>query len=84
VYAIKCVQVTCHGLHLIGTYQLLHHADDVGIFEGSTCAIKITEALLAANIEVGLEQKSDKIRYMFIVRKCRSLHLFAKKFVVHY
>jgi hypothetical protein len=40
VYAIKWVQVTHDGFHLIGTYQLLDYTDDVYKFEGSTGAIK--------------------------------------------
>jgi len=52
-------------LILNGTYQLLVYADYVNIPGRSIhTAKKITEALLVAGKEIGLEVNADKTKYM--------------------
>ena len=68
-YAIRRVQVNLDGLKLNGTHQLLAHADDVNILEGSLHTLKEnTEALVAATSEIGLEISADKTKYMVMSR----------------
>jgi hypothetical protein len=55
------------GVKLNGTHQLLAYADDVNIVEENTDTIKKnTEALLDANMEVGLEVNQEKTKYMLM------------------
>ena len=65
---IKCLLITVRysvGLKLNGTHQLLAHADDVNILEGSIHTLKENaEALVAAIREIGLEVSADKTKYM--------------------
>jgi len=51
------------------THQLLVYADDVNILCGSVHTIKkITEALVVASKEIGLEWNADKTKYMVMSR----------------
>jgi hypothetical protein len=64
-YAIGRVKVNQDGLKLKGTLQLLVYADDVNILGGSVHTIKeITEALVVASKETGLEVNANKTKYM--------------------
>jgi hypothetical protein len=55
------------GLKLNGKHQLLAYADDVNILGGSEHTVKeISEALLVATKEIGLEVNADKSKYMVI------------------
>jgi len=69
---IKCLLITVRysvGLKLNGTHQLLAHADDVNILEGSIHTLKENaEALVAAIREIGLEVSADKTKYMVMSR----------------
>ena len=66
-YTIRRVQVNQDGLKLNGTHQLLVYAFDVIILGGSVYTIKkITEALVVANKEIGLEVNSDNTKHMVI------------------
>jgi len=68
-YAIRRVQVNQDGLKLNSTHQLLAHADDVNILEGSLHTLKENaEALVAATREIGLEISADKTKYMVMSR----------------
>jgi hypothetical protein len=69
-YAIKRVQEKQKGLKLNGTHQLLAYADDVNILgENIDTTQKNTEALLDAVKKVGLEENSEKTKYMLMSRK---------------
>jgi hypothetical protein len=64
-YAIKRVHENQEGLQLNGMHQVLAHADAVNIVGENTDTIKkITEALLDASKEVGLELNPQKTRYV--------------------
>jgi hypothetical protein len=68
-YAIRRVQVNQDGLKLSGTHQLLDYADDVNVLGGSVHTIKkITDALVVAGKDIGLEVNADKSKYMVITR----------------
>ena len=69
VYAIRRAQVNQDDLKLNGTHQLLVHADDLYISEGSVYTIKENaEALVSASKEIGLEVNADKTKYMVMSR----------------
>ena len=56
-------------MKLNGTHQLLAYADDVNILGGSIHKLKEnSEALLAANREIGLEISAHKTKYMIMSR----------------
>jgi retron-type reverse transcriptase len=64
-YAIRRVQANMEGPKLNETQQLLAYADDVNVVAGNINATKkITEALLDANMEVGLEVNPEKTKCM--------------------
>jgi hypothetical protein len=57
-------------LKLNGTHQLLVYAHDVNILGESVHAVKkITEALVAATKEIGLEANADKTKYTDMFRE---------------
>ena len=61
VNAVRGVEVNQNGLKLNGTHQLLVYADDVNIMGGSVHTIKkITDTLVVASKETGLEVNADK------------------------
>jgi hypothetical protein len=69
-YAITKVQEN-QKLKLNGTHQLLvnSYADDVNLLGDNINAIKrITEALIDARKEVGLEVNTEKTKYMLLSR----------------
>jgi predicted transcriptional regulator len=56
-------------LRLNVTHQLLAHADDVNILEGSIHTLKENaEALVAATREIRLEISADRTKYMVMSR----------------
>jgi hypothetical protein len=64
VYAIRSVLVNQDGLKLIGTHQLVFHADDVNILGGSVHTVKNnTDALAVASKGTGLQENADNSRY---------------------
>ena len=68
-YTIRRIQVNQDGLELNCTHRLLAYADDVNILGGSIHTLKeITEALVAATREIGLEVSADKTKYMVMSR----------------
>jgi len=68
-YAIMKVQVNQDGLKLNGTYQLLVYADDIKLLGGSVrTKKKNVEALVVANMEIGIEVIADKTKYMVMYR----------------
>jgi len=72
-FAVECVvrrvQVKRDSSKLNGTYQFLVYADGVNILGGSIHTIKKnTEALVVASKETGVEESSDKSKYMVISR----------------
>ena len=82
-YTIRRVQVNRDGLKLNGTHQPLVYVDGVNTVGVSvrTCTIKkITEALVVASHEIGLEVNADKIKYMVIsrdlnARRCQNIKI---------
>jgi hypothetical protein len=57
------------GLKLNGTHQFLAYADDVNLLEDNIDTIqKITETLIDASKEVGLEIDVEKTKYMLLSR----------------
>jgi len=68
-YAIRRAQVNQNVLKLKGTDQALVYADDVNTLSGSLRTIKkITEALVVASHDIGLELNTDETKYMVISR----------------
>ena len=59
-YAIRRVQISQDGLKLSGTQPFLVYADDVNILGGIIHTIKtITEAIVVASKQIGLEENAD-------------------------
>jgi hypothetical protein len=68
-YAIRRVQVNQDGFKLSSTHLLLDYADDVNVLGGRVNTIKkITDALVVASKDTGLEVNADKSKYMVITR----------------
>jgi hypothetical protein len=68
-YAIRRVQISQDGLKLNGTHQFLVYADDVSILGGSIHTIKkITDTLVVASKQIGLEENADKTKNMVMSR----------------
>jgi hypothetical protein len=63
------VQVNQDGVKLNGSHYLLVHADGVNILSGSVHNVKITEALVVACKQIGLEVNADKTKYMVTYRR---------------
>jgi hypothetical protein len=65
-YAIRKVQANQEGLKLNHTHQLLVYADD-NVLGGNTHTIKkITEALVVASKETGLQVMAEKAKYKVV------------------
>jgi hypothetical protein len=68
-YAISKVQENQVGLKLNWTHQLLAYADDVNLLGDNINTIKkITETLLDATKDIGLEINVEKTKYMLLSR----------------
>jgi hypothetical protein len=68
-YKIGKVQENQVGLKLNWTHHLLAYADDVNLLEDNIDTIKkITETLIGAGKEVGLEVNAEKTKYIFLSR----------------
>jgi hypothetical protein len=68
-YAIKRVQVNQNVLKLKGTHQFLVYAGDVSILGGSVFSINTkVQALVVASKENGLQEFTDKTKYVVISR----------------
>jgi hypothetical protein len=66
-YAIRKVQKNQVGLKLNGTHQLLAYADNVNLLgDNIDTKKKITETLIDASKEVGLEINVEKTKYMLL------------------
>jgi hypothetical protein len=58
------------GLKLNGTYQLFFYADDVNLLGANIDTIKKnTQSLIYASKEVGLEENTEKTKYMLLSRR---------------
>jgi hypothetical protein len=73
-YAIRKVQENRVGVKLNGTHQLLVYADDVNLLGDNIDIIKkITETLIDASKEVGLEVNKRKLVYVAVSSpECRA------------
>jgi hypothetical protein len=59
------------GLKLIGTHQLLVHADDENLLGDNTITVKKnTETLIDTSKEVGLEVNAEKTKYVYMLLSC--------------
>jgi hypothetical protein len=68
-YIIRKVRENRVGPKLNGTHQPLAYADDVNLLEDNINTIeKITETLIDASKEVGLEINVEKTKYMLLSR----------------
>jgi hypothetical protein len=68
-YAIRKVQENQVGLKLNRTHQLLAYADDVNLLGNNLATINTnTETLNDASMEVVLEIKAEKTKYMLLSR----------------
>jgi hypothetical protein len=66
-YAIRKVQDNQVGLILNGTHQLLVYGDNMYLSGDNMDTIKkITETVIGASKEVGLEVNADKTKYMLL------------------
>ena len=69
LYANRGVQVNQDGLKLNGTYQLIVHAHDANMLEGSRHTMrKNKEALVDAGKEIALEVNANTSKYMVMSR----------------
>jgi hypothetical protein len=69
-YAIRKVQENQVGLKLNVTHQFLAYADDVNLLGDNIDTIKrMTETLIDASKEVGLEINVEKTKYMLLTRQ---------------
>jgi hypothetical protein len=73
-YAFRRVRVNQDGLKLNGTLQILVHAVDVNVLDGSVHTKKQNaEALVVASKETRLEVNANKTRYGHVSRsECRT------------
>jgi hypothetical protein len=68
-FAIRKFQENEVGLELYGTHQLLVCADDVNLLGDSVNIIKdISETLVEASMDIGLEINAEKTKYMIMSR----------------
>ena len=68
-YGIRRVKANQYGLKLNGTYHFLVYAADVNAMGRRAHTIKkITEALVGASKETGLQINADKTQYMITSR----------------
>jgi hypothetical protein len=68
-YAIKKIQENQAGLKLNGTHQILSYADDVNLLENNIDTInKVTQTVIDASKEVGLEINVEETKYMLVSR----------------
>jgi hypothetical protein len=67
-YAVSKVQEIQMGLKLSGTHQLLGHTDAADLLRDNINTTKNTEALIDASKDVGLEENTEKIKYILMFR----------------